>query len=166
MEEKKKNIISHAMKSGLVLGGSFSLLMLLERVFPSSFMGFFINIASIVLLFYCLFHYTDVYKREVLEDKISYFHAVKYGIYMFFFGGMILAVSTYLYYRIFPEAFQAQIDAVCALIGDKEEYKEMLQTMQAYTVKDISLSTFSGFVFLGLPICLIASLRYSLIKKK
>lgn len=171
IEEKKVNIVSHAMKSGLVLGGSLSLLMFFERLVSMTWLDIVANIGSILLVFFCIFHYTNAYKedlmiselysKEGIHTKFGYLHAFKYGMFMFFFGGMILAVSTYLYYRVFPDALQAQIDAVTTLMGDKEEYKEAVQAMKSYTVNDFTISTFSGFVFIGLLLCLVTSLHYN-----
>ena len=157
------------MKSGLILGVSFSLLNLFQSLTSSIFLGTILSVASFFALFYCIFHYTSQYKDEVLMGKISYGQAFKFSLYMFFFGGMIYAVFNYLFYSFFPEQLEEQLsilqEASKTIFKDSSNYDDAMKLIQSYSLKDLTLSSFSGFVFFGFFISLITSLRFCSTKK-
>ena len=170
MAEKKENIITHSMYSGLILGGLlvvrdfFSLIVFNN----SAFMVLLLSIAGFVIPFFCIFHFTKKFDREVLKGTISYANALSYGFYMFFFGAMIIALFSFIYFQyINPDYLAQQGDIFMNLLKQlnvpeetMKKYEDLLKNTETPTAANAAISGLWSFTFLGFMICLFTSLFF------
>ncbi len=166
MEANKENILSHSMYSGFYLGIGTSILNILgwSISLQNSFLHSILSLATCFVTLYCVFHFTRLYDSNVLSGEITYGKAFAYGIRMFFFAAMILAVSTFAFFYLFPDALQRMVSEVTnsiTMIGAKdEESQKMITEIKSYTPRDLSLSMLSGYSFAGLFVCLLTSIAF------
>jgi len=170
MAEKKENIITHSMYSGLILGG-----LLVVRDFFSlvvfnnnTFMILLLSIVGFVIPFFCIFYFTKKFDNEVLKGKISYASALSYGFYMFFFAAMIIALFSFIYFQyVNPDYLTQQGDIFINLLKQLnlpeetiKKYEDLLTGADTPTAANAAISGLWLFVFLGFILCLFTSLYF------
>ncbi len=174
MAEKKENIITHSMYSGLILGGLLVVRDFLSLVVFNSntFMILLLSVVGFVIPFFCIFYFTKKFDKEVLNGSISYASALSYGFYMFFFAAMIIALFSFIYFQyINPDYLAQQGDTFINLLKQlniEEEtinkYESLLTNTETPTAANAAISSLWSFAFLGLIISLFTSLFFR--KKK
>jgi len=170
MAEKKENIITHSMHSGLILGGLLVVRdFLLQDVFSNNlFMVFLLSLAGFAVSIYCILFFTKKYNNEVLNGEISYAKALHYAFYMFFFAGMIVALFAFIYFQyINPDYLSNQGEMFINLLkqlNPSEEamkpYENLFRNMQVQTPANAALNTLWSVVFNGFIIALFTSLFF------
>jgi hypothetical protein len=170
MAEKKENIITHSMHSGLILGGLIVVRDFLSLVVFNGnvFMLLLLGLVGFVIPFFCIFHFTKKFDREVLKGKISYLNALSYGFYMFFFAAMIIALFSFIYFQyVNPDYLAQQGDAFINILKQlsfpKEivkKYEDVLTGVQTPTAAGAAISGLWAFTFSGFIICLFTSLFF------
>ena len=170
MAEKKENIITHSMYSGLILGGLLVVRDFLSlAVFNNStFMMLLLSIFGLVIPFFCIFHFTKKFDKEVLKGTISYVNALSYGFYMFFFAAMIVALFSFVYFQyIDPDYLAQQGDIFIHFLKQlnlSEEtikrYEDLLANTNTPTAANAAINGLWSFTFLGFIICLFTSLFF------
>lgn len=110
MAEKKENIITHSMHSGLILGGLLVVCDFLSmNVFNNNVLAILLlAITGFIISIYCIFFFTKNFDKEVLKGKISYTNALSYGFYIFFFAAMIVALFSFIYFQYINPDYLAQ----------------------------------------------------------
>jgi len=170
MAEKKENIITHSMHSGLILGGLFIVRdFLLQSVFNTSvFAMFFLVIGGFAISIYCVFFFTKKFDMEVLEGQISYGRALFYGFYMFFFAAMITALFSFVYFQYINPDYLAQrgemFISLFLQLNLPEElmktYEDMFKNMAVPSSASAAISNLWSIAFNGFIICLFTSLFF------
>jgi len=170
MAEKKENIITHSMHSGLILGGLFIVRdFLLQSVFNTSiFAMFFLVIGGFVISIYCIFFFTKKFDMEVLKGQISYGRALSYGFYMFFFAAMITALFSFVYFQFINPDYLAQrgemfVNLLQQLNPPKElmkTYEDAFRKMTVPSSASAALDNLWSIAFNGFIICLFTSLFF------
>lgn len=167
MENNMENITSHAMRSGLYLGVTYSILNILSWLMPSenSIIHAIISLTICVATFYFIYHFTRLYNEEVLHGGITYQKAYVYGLRMFFYAGMIVAVVTYIFFKLNPETLSTiKSDSLKMisqwLIEDKTLSDSLKSQIDGYTVKDYTISVLWSYIIVGLFLCLFTSISF------
>ena len=163
MTEKKENIITHSMYSGLILGGLLVMRYFLSLVvFSNSVpMMLLLSIIGFVIPFFCIFYFTKKFDREVLKGDISYGKALSYGFYMFFFAAMILALFSFVYFHyINPDYLAQQGEAFINLLKELNLSEETIKNTEIPTATRFAISVLWTFSILGFIICLFTSLFF------
>lgn len=104
MQNKTENILTHAMKTGLILGIVLIVSEFCFFVMPfpeiGSVFGVLIfsgvSVMGLAFQIFCIFYFTRKYRDDVMGGNMSYMIALRYGFYMFFFAGLIFAACVYL----------------------------------------------------------------------
>ena len=170
MAEKKENIITHSMHSGLILGGLFIVRDFLSQdVFNTSvFAVSFLSIGGLAISIYCIFFFTKKFDKKVLKGKISYGSALSYGFYMFFFAAMIAALFSFVYFQYINPDYLAQrgemlVNLLQQLNPPKEvmkPYEEMFMKMAVPSNASAAFNNLWSIAFNGFIICLFTSLFF------
>ena len=170
MAEKKENIITHSMHSGLILGGLFVVRdFLLQDAFNNNvFAVFFLIIGGFAISIYCIFFFTKKFDKEVLKGKISYGNALSYGFYMFFFAAMILALFSFVYFQYIDPDYLAQrgemfVNLLKQLNPPKEvmkPYEDMFMNIAVPSNASAAINNLWSTAFNGFIICLFTSLFF------
>jgi hypothetical protein len=170
MTEKKENVITHSMHSGLILGGLLSVRdFLVQDVFNGSlFAVLLLSLAGFAVSVYCIFFFTKKYNREVLNNEISYWKALQYAFYMFFFAGMIVALFAFIFFRyINPDYLGGQGEMFINLLKQlnppaeaMKPYEDLFGNMPVQTPANAALNTLWSVVFNGFIIALFTSLFF------
>ncbi len=164
MAEKKENIISHSMRSGLILGGLLVMCDFLSLIVfkNSNFIIFLLNFVGLVIPVFCIFHFTTKFNKEVLNGKISYANALFYGFYMFFFAAMIISPFSYVYFQyINPDYLAQQGGEIMNLLNQYLPEETVEKTNPVIpTAANAALTGLWAFTFLGLIMSLFTSLFF------
>ncbi len=170
MAEKKENIITHSMHSGLILGGLLVVRdFLVQDVFNTSlFAVLFLSLAGLAVSVYCIFFFTKKYNSEILNNKISYGKSLNYAFYLFFFAGMIVALFAFFYFQyINPDYLSERGETFINLLKQLnppaeviKPYEDLLGNMPAQTPANAALNTLWSVVFNGFIIALFTSLFF------
>lgn len=167
MENNMENITSHAMRSGLYLGVTYSILNILSWLVSSenSIIHAIISLTICVATFYFIYHFTRLYNEEVLQGDINYPKAYVYGLRMFFYAGMIAAVVTYIFFKLNPETLSTiksdSLNMVSQWIIDDKALSDSLKSqIGSLTVKDYTISVLWCYIIVGLFLCLFTSISF------
>ena len=175
------NVFSCAMRAGLYLGGWFILRDSIEMFVYSNvvsvgavFLLALLSIVSLLLTLYIITKGTDVYKREVLKENVSYFKVLNYGFYLFFFASMIYAVFIFLCLTLFnPEMLSDQknfYDSVFTQMGTmegastemlnsfKSHYDKGFEGLLSQSPRDVAMNNLFGETTYGFFLCLVTSI--------
>ncbi|MBR5973320.1 MAG: DUF4199 domain-containing protein [Paludibacteraceae bacterium] len=162
-----ENITSHAMRSGLYLGVTYSILNILSWLVSSenSIIHAIISLTICVATFYFIYHFTRLYNEEVLQGDINYPKAYVYGLRMFFYAGMIAAVVTYIFFKLNPETLSTiksdSLNMVSQWIIDDKALSDSLKSqIGSLTVKDYTISVLWCYIIVGLFLCLFTSISF------
>ncbi|MBO4807130.1 MAG: DUF4199 domain-containing protein [Paludibacteraceae bacterium] len=182
MEGKSEgNVFSYAMEAGLYLGGWFILRDSIEMFVYSNVVSFvglcllaLLSLVSMLLTLYIVVKGTDIYKREVLKENVSYFRVLNYGFYLFFFASMLYSVFLFFCLILFNPDFLADqksfYDAVFSQMKTMEGASpEMLDSLKSVydkgfeglltqSPKDLAMNTLFGETTYGLFLCLVTSI--------
>jgi len=167
MENNMENITSHAMRSGLYLGVTYSILNILSWLVSSenSIIHAIISLTICVATFYFIYHFTRLYNEDVLQGDINYPKAYVYGLRMFFYAGMIAAVVTYIFFKLNPETLSTiksdSLNMVSQWIIDDKALSDSLKSqIGSLTVKDYTISVLWCYIIVGLFLCLFTSISF------
>ncbi len=167
MENNMENITSHAMRSGLYLGVTYSILNIFSWITPSdnSLLHAIISLAICVATFYFIYHSTRLYNEEVLQGGITYAKAYSYGLRLFMYAGMIVAFVTYIFFKISPDTLSViksdSLTMVSQLISDNQNLSnEIKSQIDSYTIKDYTMSVLWTYIFVGIFLCLFTSISF------
>lgn len=163
MEGNKENILSHTMRSGFFLGVAISLLNILDWSIPidQSIIHKVISIVSIFVTIFCISHFTRLYQRDVLNDEISFGKAYSYGIRMFFFAAMIIAVVSFCYFTLNPDAMSAIITNTIETMKEANiTDSKAIEALNKSTAKDFTMSILWEYTLVGLFVCLFTSFLF------
>jgi hypothetical protein len=167
MAEKKDNIISHSMRSGLTTGVLLSVCYFLSiaGLYAKSVMMLFgVSLIWIIIPIACIFYFTRKFNNEVMEGGISYGSALSYGFYMFFFASMIVAILAFVYIQLInPDYLYEQIPLTIEifkpyLLADHlKELETITSNVTIPTAGEIAMHILWRFTFLGFLTCLVTS---------
>ncbi len=163
MEGNKENILSHTMRSGFFLGVTISLLNILDWSIPldQSLIHKVISIISIFATIFCISHFTRLYQRDVLNNEISFGKAYSYGIRMFFFAAMIIAVVAFCYFTLNPDAMSAIITNTIETMKEANiTDSQAIDALTKSTAKDFTMSILWEYTLVGLFVCLFTSFLF------
>ncbi len=164
MAEKKENVITHTMHSGLVLGVLLIVrdFMVQDVFYNNLFAILILNFAGFVASIYCILFFTKKYDKEILNGKISYASALYYAFNMFFFAGMIVAAFSFVYFQyINPDYLGKQEEILTKLLKQLNLPEEdLLRNMPVPTPANAALNTLWSIVVNGLIIALFTSLPF------
>jgi hypothetical protein len=163
----KKDKMQHAMNYAAILG-VYLLIKFYISVFSKENM-LMMSVAFALTLFVPFIIYTiqKKYRDENCNGYIEYADAFRYGIYLFFYASLILALGQFIYYRyinlnFLADSFKETTDRLKSLgMGDKmieKATKEGVPSAIATTFEGILLNTFVGII--------ISSITSYFIKKK
>ena len=151
MEGKSEgNVFSYAMEAGLYLGGWFILRDSIEMFVYSNVVSFvglcllaLLSLVSMLLTLYIVVKGTDIYKREVLKENVSYFRVLNYGFYLFFFASQM---------KTMEGASPEMLDSL------KSVYDKGFEGLLTQSPKDLAMNTLFGETTYGLFLCLVTSI--------
>jgi len=174
MAEKRENIISHAMRSGLVLGGLMVVSYLLSATFVKNIpVQFLLGLIGLIVSIWVIFYFTRKFDKDVLKGEISYVSALSYGFYMFFFAGMIVALFLYIYLRYLDPNFLTELGNSFIqyykdhhLLEDSiiKQFEAQLSGLEVPTPAQTAIASLWTFSFTGFIIVLFTSIFFR--KKK
>jgi hypothetical protein len=167
MAEKKENIISHSMRSGLITGVLLTLCYFLSitGLYAKSIsLLFFVSLLWIAIPIGCIFYFTKKFNKEVLGGNISYGSALTYGFYMFFFASMIVAMLAFIYLQLInPDYLYDQIPLTIEifkpyLLEDHlRELEDIVSKVEVPTAGETAIHILWRFTFLGFLTSIITS---------
>ncbi len=163
MEEKRENIVSHAMRSGLVLGGLTALLNILSWINSSySMLQVVFSLLLCFITFFCIFFFTKQYIQDNLDGKVTYLSALFYGWYMMFFAAMVFATSTFVFFHFCPGVLERLLSGaveIMEIAGEGVKNSDLVVKMiKNYTARDLAMSVLWGYSFVGFFIILWTSI--------
>lgn len=157
MAEKKENMVSYAMRAGLVLGVASSIFNIASWVVPVLFMQTVFSLLTFFSFFFCIIHFTKLYDQQILDREITYFKALFFGWYTVFFGAMIFAVAIYFFFKACPDIFQslmAEVIDFFKVAGESskengEQARLIIRQVEAIQPKDLVFSVLWGYSCMG-----------------
>ena len=167
--KNKDNIVTHAMYAGLVMGGILACIYFLQLQFCSNLpaVSLFLSFIIFATTIYCVYHYTSIYNRNLLNGSITYFKAVNFGMHLFFFASMILAIFFYFYFQfVNPHVLQKTIESSIAIINQsngsltESERFTMQSSLSSMNATNFALSSLWSFFFMGTILTLFTSFSF------
>ncbi len=164
--ELRQHTTKMAMYYGIWLGLLFVLKLMAEVVSDGSIGAFFSGFLTILVPF-AAYWLTLMFGRSISETEITFGTLLRFCIYLFFFGSMILAIAQFVYYRyINPDYLAEQVDKLIEILA---RYSDSQPSVSAFItqIKEVGIPSASsvaiqtiwinivlGFI-LGLPISAI-----------
>lgn len=160
MEEDKSVLLKSSMAYGLLLGIFWVIkyiFFILGNSMPAMNIIYWILTPLTLIVAYVL---TRIYKAQIGE-RIGFFHAWQFGVLMYFFGGLIVSLLHYVFYRYIaaPDLIATSMNQAISLMKDlnlNSQMKEMIEQMSTptpiqMTIQGIFNNTFYGLI-LSIPI--------------
>ena len=154
------------MRAGFFLGIGTSSLTIFSWLLGNDhpLMQTFISLILIFFTFHCIIRYTKQYDEVVLNGGICYLKALSYGIHLFFFATMILSACTFTAIYLRPSLLTEMTQSTIELLGttdiNAQDAQDLINQIKSYTAKDMALSVFWGYMFMGFFACAISSIYF------
>lgn len=164
--EEKNSLLKWSMTYGLILGiywGIKYIFFILSVSRPSFNMVYWILTIAVPFIAYYL---TKKYKDEELDGQISFFHAWRFGIMLYFFAALIVSLVHFVFYQYIasPDFIAHAYDQAINFLKNSQINTSVLESLSKLTVpspiqmaiQGIFNNIFYGIV-LSIPVALIVS---------
>ena len=167
--KNKENAITHAMSAGLVLGGALIFIYFIQLQFCSKLplCSLLLTTLGFTITIFGVYHYTNIYNRDILNGTITYFKALNFGMNLFFFISMILATFFYFYFQyINPKVLQQTIETSINLINQSNMHLTendkilMVNNLKSMNATNFALSSLWSFFFAGFILSIFTSISF------
>jgi hypothetical protein len=125
-------LMNYAMYAGIFLGLFWMLKYLFvmgsTRIPALNLIGSFLTIGTPLILFYFL----TKYKTDIVNNNMSYWHGVQFGIMLFFFASLLEAVIVFVHITWIDQAFVGKL------------YENMVETVKMMNLSDRMVNSFEN----------------------
>lgn len=164
MNDQKNILLQNTMKYGLVLGIFWAIKYVFLILGPSIPVLNVIYLILTIFVPFVAYYLTKKYRDEVLGGEISFFHAWRFGIMLYFFAALVVSLEHFVFYQyIAPSDFisstftqlisvmkQSEIDTSVIESFSKMEVPKPIHM----TVQGIFNNIFYGIIF-SIPVAAI-----------
>lgn len=164
MEENNRLLLKGAMHYGLIMGIYWVLKYLLFM-----FSGF-MPMLQVLYLFLTLlvpvvgYQLTRRYRTEI-GGKISFFHAWRFGMMLYFFAAMVVSLEHFVFYQFIapPDFLQNTISQALAMLKDTQMNSALIETLGKANLTPIHMAIQGIFnnmfygILLSVPVAALLS---------
>lgn len=167
--KNRENATTYAMSAGLVLGGALIFIYFIQLQFCAKLplCSLILSSLGFAITIFCVYHYTMVYNRDLLNGDITYFKALNFGMNLFFFVSMLLATFFYFYFQfINPKVLQQTIETSISLINHsnfnltENDKILMVNNLKSMTAANFALSSMWSFFLMGFVLSIFTSFSF------
>lgn len=129
-EDKIKLKYKYSANYGLYLGLFFSILYFAGILTSNIIISNMLNLIWLAATPFITYLLIKRFKDNALNGEISFFSAVSFGSWMFFFAGLIMAVTHYIHYKyIDPAYISKSMEQALTLMKQMNYPKETIDTI-------------------------------------
>lgn len=166
--EERSSLLKWAMTYGLILGiywGIKYIFFILGVSYPMFNIVYWLLTLAVPFIAY---YFTKKYKNEGLNGSISFFHAWRYGIMLYFFAALIVSLVHFVFYQYIasPDFIAQAYNQTINMLKETQMNTSMLESLSKMTVPSPIQMAIQGIfnnifygIILSIPVALIVSRR-------
>lgn len=141
MEENKGLLLKYAMSYGVALG--------IYWVIKYLFLIFGYSIPSLILIYeglslavpFIAYHLTKRYRQEI-GGNISFFHAWRFGIMLYFFAALIVSIEHFIFFQFIapPDFLSNTMTQAIAALKDANFSSELIEAISRTNITPIHMT--------------------------
>lgn len=164
--EEKSSLLKWAMTYGLILGiywGIKYIFFIIGVSYPMFNMVYWLLTLAVPFIAY---YFTKKYRNEELSGNISFFHAWRYGIMLYFFAALIVSLVHFIFYQYIasPDFIAQAYNQTINMLKESQMNTAMLESLSKLTVPSPIQMAIQGIfnnifygIILSIPVAWIVS---------
>lgn len=164
--EEKSSLVKWAMTYGLIFGIYWSIKYIFFILGVQSPTLLVIYLLLTIAVPFIAYYFTQKYKNEGLDGEISFFHAWRFGIMLYFFAALIVSLVHFIFYQYIapPDFISKALQQSVNVLQQTDPNNSIIGTLNTLpipspiqmAVQGIFNNIFYG-ILLSIPVALIVS---------